>query len=116
MNMTMKEFFDFCKKHFPTEIYDFLCDTPCIDALWNYDSLKEVAQKEINNDRFVVAKCLCDALEEGYDYYIWDYSMGALQEPVGIEDSEDFWREFKIYCDDYNFNNEPDWNEEEEDY
>ena len=114
MDMTMKEFLSFCKEHCPIEIYDFFCDMPCIVTLWSYDLLKYVAQKEIDNDKFVVAKCLCDALMDGYDYYAWCYDLGALREPVGIESPEDFWREFKFYCNDYNSKNEPDWGEEDE--
>ena len=60
------------------------------DDITSYEMLKEYATEKIEEDNFLVAIHILEALQSDMaEWYEYDYCMGTLQTPSGITDKED---------------------------
>ena len=60
------------------------------DDITSYEMLKEYATEKIEEDNFLVAIHILEALQSDMaEWYEYDYCMGTLQPPSGITDKED---------------------------
>lgn len=59
-------------------------------TITSYETLKDFAKDQIDNDNFFLAQHICEALNDYQaEWYIYDYSMGTLETPTPIRDKED---------------------------
>ena len=60
------------------------------DDITSYEMLKEYATEKIEEDNFLVAIHILEALQsDTAEWYEYDYCMGTLQTPSGITYKED---------------------------
>ena len=60
------------------------------DDITTYESLKEFAKSQIEEDRLFLAIHILEALnEDTAEWYEYDYCMGTLQTPSSITEKED---------------------------
>lgn len=60
------------------------------DDITTYEMLKEYATEKIEEDNFLVAIHILEALQsDTAEWYEYDYCMGTLQTPSGIMEKED---------------------------
>ena len=60
------------------------------DDITTYEMLKEYAMEKIEEDNFLVAIHILEALQsDTAEWYEYDYCMGTLQTPSGITEKED---------------------------
>lgn len=63
------------------------------DNGWNdyytYEDMKDLIKSELDNDNLFMVKHLAEAIEDQADYYIYDRSMGTLEDPTPIKSNED---------------------------
>ena len=60
------------------------------DDITSYEMLKEYATEKIEEDNFLVAIHILEALQsDTTEWYEYDYCMETLQTPSGITDKED---------------------------
>lgn len=60
------------------------------ENITDYETLKDFAKDQIDNDNFFVAIHICEALNDDQtEYYSYDYSMGTLETPTPIKTKED---------------------------
>lgn len=59
-------------------------------TITSYETLKDFAKKQIDDDNFFLAQHICEALyDDQAEYYIYDYSMGTLETPTPITRKDD---------------------------
>lgn len=69
----------------------YLWDQGC-NEITDEETIKSFIIEQVENDDWFLAKHLLDYIwEHGTDseYYLYDYSMGTLDNPVSIDDKED---------------------------
>ena len=62
-----------------------------INTITSYEILKEFIISKIEEDNFVLASHLIDAMKDcnGYDWFFYDFSAGTFDTPKPIKDIED---------------------------
>ena len=72
------------------------------DSFTTYESLKDFAKEQIENDNLGFAIHILNGLDNRCtDYYLYDYGMGTLETLTAIEDKEDIEHLFDIEEDGY---------------
>ena len=70
------------------ELCEMLMETG--ETITTYETLKDFAKHEIDDDNFFVAVHICEALNEKQaTYYFYDYCMGTLETPSAITSKDD---------------------------
>ena len=80
------------KKDFETKSLNELCAQLSDEGqnITSYETLKDCAIENIENDNFFMAQHICEALNDYQtDYYLYDYNMGTLETPTPIKSKED---------------------------
>lgn len=67
-----------------------------IDGITTYDTLKDFAKDQIDEDNFYFVEHILGSLDETHYYYKYDYSMGTLETPTPITSVEDL----EEFCED----------------
>lgn len=58
--------------------------------VWSYEYMKDAAKHFIDEDDLFLARHILDAIDsDPADYYNYDFDMGTLETPTGINDDED---------------------------
>jgi len=78
---------EFLENDFDTNI-DLLIDNEA-DNLYSDSDMKEYVKEELDNNNFLMVRHLVEALEEEAPYYLYDWSMGTLEDPTPLKDNED---------------------------
>jgi len=80
------------RKDFETKSLEELCvqlEDEGAD-ITTYDTLKDFAKRNIDEDNFFLTQHICEALNEKQaEFYIYDYSMGTMETPTPIESKDD---------------------------
>ena len=80
------------RKEFETKNFDEVMEqlNEEKDDITTYESLKEFAKSQIEEDRLFLAIYILEALnEDTAEWYEYDYCMGTLQTPSSITTKED---------------------------
>lgn len=82
-----------------------------------YETLKQFIINNIEQDRIFIARHVLSEIDEDYEYYDYDYTMGTLDKPTPIteiEQLEDYCNEYEYYilAKEKEFGTD-DWNEAE---
>lgn len=68
-----------------------------IETITTYEILKDFAKAKIDDDDILLALHIIEALNNGADYYDYDYTCGTLDIPKPLVNLEDLER----YCESY---------------
>ena len=79
---------EFLENDFDTNL-ELLLDNE-LDNYYSSDELKDLIKDKIDEDDFLCARHLLECIErEEAEHYIYDWSMGTLEEPTPLRDNED---------------------------
>ena len=79
------------RKDFETKTLTQLCEMLMEqgETITTYETLKDFAKDQIDNDNLFVAEHICGAIKGQANYYFYDYCMGTLETPSEINDKSD---------------------------
>lgn len=79
------------RKDYETKTLSQLCEQLAEEGqnITSYETLKDFAKENIDNDNIFVAKHICESIIDEEDYYFYDYCMGTLEAPTPITSKED---------------------------